>query len=228
MNVMETVARRSRAAVELAALEGRSDAAQVVNSLSDGLTTLRNLLFERIHHDVEERFGMDSMLAPVSEEKCEERMKAEIETYQVAVVAEEASVRGYIEQETAAFAAWLACLRLGDHYTTTHYSKTLAKYLPLERKQRRRQFEATLERCLREVSKAPLVLFRLFPLSVRIATCLAFRDPLAAAEWRNLQITWQPAIEDCHDCHGRLLDNSEVCRQCGNPVWRFDWLREAE
>ena len=38
------------------------------------------------------------------------------------------------------------------------------------------------------------------------------------------QIALLPGIRDCHDCHGAVLDVAEKCQQCGNPMWKHDWL----
>ena len=31
-------------------------------------------------------------------------------------------------------------------------------------------------------------------------------------------------IRDCAECHGSVLENGEQCRNCGNPLWKYDWL----
>ena len=72
-----------------------------------------------------------------------------------------------------------------------------------------------------------LVLFRLYPLAVRIVTDVAFGDHFRANELRNQQLALLPAIADCHECHGKTLDNGEKCRTCGNPVWLYEWLTES-
>lgn len=222
MQVNDLLSRRSQAAMMLELDE--PDPFQVVAHLCDSLTTLRNLLFERVHHDVEEVFGQDSMLMPLSEDKCEQRVKGEIEVYQIAVSAEEMADRGYVGRDIVWLADWLANLRLGENYAATRYGEQLTRYLPMERKHRRHVFTGVLERTLRESAKAPLVLYRLYPLAVRIATAVAFADPLAASEWRNQQTAWLPAIADCHDCHGQTLETNETCVRCGNPVWKYEWL----
>jgi hypothetical protein len=94
--------------------------------------------------------------------------------------------------------------------------------------QRRLSFSGHLEHAYPEARRAPLVLYRLFPLSVGIATALAFSAPLDANELRNQQMFWLPSIQDCHECHGAPLENGEKCRVCGNPVWSHRWLTEAD
>jgi hypothetical protein len=228
MNVKEAIERRNRAAAELFAREHLHNEKMIVNRLGDGLTSLRNLLFARIHEDVEANFGSDSMIIPVSERKMEERVKGEIEVYQVAVAVEEAADRRYFRQDPEDFAHWLCGLRLGEGYEETHYARRLEHYLSLPRIERRVDFTGVLARALPEAARAPLILFRLYPLAIRIVTNLAFDDTLSAAEWRNQQIEWQPAIADCHECLGRPLDVDEVCTVCSNPVWAYRWLTVAE
>lgn len=228
MPAKEAVARRSRAAAMLENAIEQGDASQIVSSLADGLTTLRKLLYQRVHHDVEEIYGQDSMLVPLSEEKCEHRVKSEIEVYQIAVCSEEAHERRYITRDMVWLAQWLARLRLGENYAGTRYDEQLTAYLELEREKRRQTFVSVLQRTLPETSKAPLVLYRLFPLAVRIVTAVAFGDATTAGRWRRQQTSWLPAIADCHDCHGQILDTSEICPQCGNPVWQYKWLTVAD
>src|SRR5688572_3646222 len=79
-----TLDRRERAARELNGFLGRGDGEQVVNSLCQGLDLLRDQLFFRVHRDVEQAFGADSMLVPVSESKTEKVTKLEAEIFQVA------------------------------------------------------------------------------------------------------------------------------------------------
>ena len=76
--------------------------------------------------------------------------------------------------------------------------------------------------------QAPLVIYRLLPLGVRIIVAVAFGDHLRAGETRNEQTALLPVIADCHECHGRPLDNGERCHRCSNPLWGFDWLTAAD
>jgi hypothetical protein len=77
---------------------------------------------------------------------------------------------------------------------------------------------------LREAQRAPLVLFRLFPLSVRIVTAAAFNDGETAQSLHAEQLSILPAIADCSQCHGGLLKPGAKCATCGNPLWKFKWL----
>jgi hypothetical protein len=64
-------------------------------------------------------------------------------------------------------------------------------------------------------------------LSAKAATAIAFGDSLGAGQIRNDQVRIHPLIEDCRECHGIPLDNGEYCSECGNPVWKFEWLNSA-
>ena len=79
-----------------------------------------------------------------------------------------------------------------------------------------------------ESRKTPLVLFRLFPLTVRIVTCASFGDRNRATKIRNQQVSLLSAIIDCSQCRGIVLANGEQCPRGGNPVWNFRWLTATE
>ena len=84
-----------------------------------------------------------------------------------------------------------------------------------------------MARALPESRRAPLVLFRLVPLASRSsrrwhsAILRGRRGPPAA-------MAILPAISDCEQCRGKLLDNGEQCPECGNPLWLFDWLTSLD
>ena len=224
-HLKECLARRAAAAVELQEQEPELPAEQVTHSLVYGLNTLRNLLFQRIHEDVEANFGRDSMLLPISVEESERVAKCEIETYQIAVTALTIQERGYLRSDVKWFVKWLAELRLGEDVQDTKLRRRIRQYLAMSSEDAQRlDFSRHLETVFPEASRAPLILCRLFPLSIRIVSAVAFGHHLDAAEWRNRQTFWLPAIGDCHDCHGRPLDNGEQCPVCGNPIWTYHWL----
>ena len=230
MSLQETMDRRTNAATRFDAQQPGNLGTSVTTSISYGLGSLRLALFHRIHEDVERYYGADSMLSPVSIDglrKMETATKVEIEIYQVAVSCEEVRDRGYVE-DMAWYRDWLAELRLGELADRPQVRGRLDHYLDEQRSERRLDFSGVLSRNAPDASRAPLVLYRLFPLSVRIATNLAFGDHLAASETRNLQTSMLPNIVDCRICHGRPLDNGDSCETCGNPVWRFDWLRNVD
>jgi hypothetical protein len=207
--------------------ESRSDGAALVNSLGDGLSILRNLLFARVHEDVQAKFGLDSMLLPVSPIKSEQIAKLEIELFALAESAAHVRARRYVSDPTW-FLSWLTALRLGEHRDDPKCRRRIDRYLSEDADRRRLTFSNYLERNYAEARRAPLILYRLFPLSVAVSTSLAFRDPFVANELRNQQMFWLPAIQDCHECHGAPLENGETCHVCGNPVWTYRWLTVAD
>ena len=223
-HLKECLARREAAAAELREREPGLDAEQITHSLVYGLNSLRNLLFQRIHEDVEANFGNDSMLLPISIETSEQVAKCEIEAYQVAVTVLSVDERHSLRSDIKWFVRWLAELRLGDDLADSRWRRRIRQYLAMSEDEQRLDFSRHLETVFPEASRAPLILYRLFPLSVRIVSAVAFSNNLEAAELRNRQTFWLPAIADCHECHGRPLDNGEQCPVCGNPVWTYHWL----
>ena len=89
---------------------------------------------------------------------------------------------------------------------------------------RRLAFQRVLDKAIPESRRAPLVLLRLLPLAAGIATATAFGNLDLARLLRKQQSSLLPAINDCHRCRGRLLDNGDSCPECGNPLWKFNWL----
>ncbi len=223
-HLKECLNRRTAAAAQLAKQEPDLPVEKITESLCFGLNTLRSLLFQRIHHDVEENVGQDSMLLPLSAEQSERTAKNEIESFQVSVAALAAADRHYISCDTKWFVSWLAKMRMDDAVNDTKWRRRIRHYLAMSDDELRLSFSRNLENVFPEARLAPLILYRLFPLSVRIVTAVAFGNHLDAAELRNRQMLWLPPISDCHECHGRPLDNGETCSVCGNPIWAFSWL----
>jgi hypothetical protein len=218
--------RQGYAAAELSRHCPDIPSGQIVDSLTVGLTRLRDLLLLRIHEDVERYFGMDSMIAPLSasaEEKQLLRAKGEIEAYSAIVVTDEVTQGGYVDRPETWFLEWLFRLRLGERYKSV-MDRRVDFYRSPSIEDRRLKFVSVLQRQVPESAKAPLVLFRLFPRALRIVTAVAFGDPLRGQELRAEQCNFLPAVSDCHMCHGRVMDNEEICQCCGNPVWKFTWL----
>lgn len=209
---------------ELEQHSGRTDGASVASQLVYGLNLLRDSFLQRVFFDVERAFGKDSMLIPVSASKTEARLNEEIEVFQIVESAAEVRQSGFSVQSPEWFMQWLGGIRLRDSINAPQVLEKVARQASKDADDRRKSFANHLERILPESAKAPLVLFRLFPVSVRITTCMAFGDTFRAAELRNHQLRLLPYISDCRECHGRLLENGEKCRECGNPVWRFHWL----
>jgi hypothetical protein len=203
---------------------GRSDGERVTGGLSDGLGLLADLFLTRVHVDVQRNFGMDSMLMPTSLIKTEEKAKAEIELFQIAEAAAQASEGKYVADGDDWLVGWLAELRLGERASAATTGQRLAQYRARNAEDRRKVFSTLLERTLPEASRAPLVLYRLYPLAVAIVTSLAFGDHERALDARKRQQSVLPGIGDCGACRGNVLDNGERCAQCGNPIWKYDWL----
>lgn len=204
----------------------RSDGLSITRALHDGLKVTRDLLFTRVHRDVERAFGMDSMLTPISEEKSEITAKAETEAFQVAVAAGEAQQRGYVA-DVPWFTQWLTRLRFGSASEQVQLTERIARYGAMSMHDRRLTFERILGHAIPESRKAPLILLRLFPVSVEIVTAIAFGNRVVAEELRRQQQNWLASIAHCNRCHGRVLDNGESCPACGNPVWTFQFLSDT-
>lgn len=216
--------RRAAAAEEFDRRFQRRDGAAIVNSLADGLNLLRDLLYTRVHGDVEQRVGLDSMIVSATALKHPELGRNEIELYEVAEASATIAGMKYLDDDNAWRLDWLGRLRLGEAYGSPTVGARLSSYLSKSADDRRRAFAQVLERSLPEAGHAPLVIYRLFPLAVSAATSLAFGDHTGAEAARKRQIAILPGIGDCPLCHGRVLSNEEKCAQCGNPFWSYDWL----
>lgn len=222
--------RQERAIACLSRRDRMRQPAQVVESLSSGLSVLRNLFLTRVHDDVEAYFGVDSMLAPMTLTETRKELyqaKLEIETYNIATAVDEVRQGNYLEGEAEWLSDWLLQLRLGDD-VPEGVQLRLAGYLKRGADEQRLLFAGAIEHTLPEALKAPLIIYRLYPLGVRMAVAIAFHDPLRGIELRNEQMALLPAIGDCNSCHGRPLDNGDVCSTCGNPLWKIRWLNAAD
>jgi hypothetical protein len=217
-------ARLAVAAEEFNLHEHRDTGSRVATNLADGFNTLRDAFFTRVYDDVEMVIGTDSMLMPISRVKSEIAAKTEIDIYQVAESVATAREKHFVTTEDDWYLSWLAQLRLGDGADSPGVNQRLAYYLSKSSDDRRRSFSTVLERALPEARRAPLIIYRLLPLAIGIMTAVAFGDSALAHELRKRQVRLLPSILDCHDCHGSLLDNSEKCPQCGNPLWFYNWL----
>jgi hypothetical protein len=206
----------------------RTDGAEVATCLSYGLTILRESLYVRVSEDVEKNVGKDSMLAPVSQSEAERHAIEEIELYQAAESALFAKNARYLNRTDDWYLPWLVRLRLADHGWREEFAERSEAYLPKGEDARRLAFMDALAHVLPESREAPLVLFRLVPLSVQIATARAFGDRTAAARLRREQTTVLPAIVDCRQCRAQVLECVEQCRACGNPLWKYEWLTAAD
>ena len=221
--------RRSAAAEALLQQRDDVESQQIVHSLCDGFDLLIDLFFNRIDRDVEQTFGLDSMMMPpstVGEIKASQRARSLIDVYTHVVAAEEACDRNFVT-DSVWFADWLTTLR-SDSPDDGSHTKRAAQYREMKPDERRLKFASSLERRLPSATQAPLVLYRLFPLAVRMVVAVAFGENLRAGELRNQQIALLPIIADCHECHGRPMDNGDRCSTCSNPMWGYDWLTAAD
>jgi len=204
--------------------ENRPDGAAVLDSLANGLSLLRDLLYVRLHEDVERIVGNDSMLMPVSERKTEKLTKLEIDLYQIAESAEAAGRRRYLRSGADWYRRWLLAARLPEAAENRKAEERIARYIAQSPDERRLAFSNILCGVLPESRRAPLVLFRLIPLAVEIVTSVAFGDHAGTSEARQEQVLLLPAIGDCPQCRGAVLENGTECQACGNPLWKFEWL----
>jgi hypothetical protein len=223
MNAQDLLSRCSAAAEEFDRHEGRSDGLRIIESISGGLTLLRDSLYARVHADVERRLGMDSMISPLSEEKSERTTKREIEIYQIVVVAGTVHAKGYAADEKW-FRDWLSELRIGPVDKNSPAARRMSYYAEKSAEDQRRAFSNILAATQPEASHAPLILLRLVPLASQIVAALAFGKSVDAMQLRHEEIEILPSIRDCCRCRGKLLENGEQCTMCGNPLWTYEWL----
>jgi hypothetical protein len=229
LSVEESAQRRDRAVEAFNHHEQREDGGRVANSLADGLTQLREAFFKRVHDDVEKFYGMDSMLAALPSADTEDRVRGEIEIFQIVETATVATTRHYVHEDSSQrwFLDWLLELRLGETAQGDGVQQRIAHYLSKPPEKRGRSFLRAVDRQCPEASRAPLIIYRLYPLAIAVATSIAFSDSFGAAEVRNSQIKLLPEIADCQECHGRPIENGESCTVCGNPLWTYKWLTAA-
>jgi hypothetical protein len=207
--------------------ENRADSEKTVISLDAGLSLLRELLYGRLHFDVERIVGSDSMLIPLSESKTQHATKWEIDVFQVVESAWMVRDCRYVAAPDW-YQKWLTGLRLGEAATEEKAARRMAAYEALNADGRRLALMDRLMKVLPESRRAPLVLFRLTPLAVHIVTAVAFGDPRRAAEVRKRQASLLSSIMDCSTCRGAVLDNGEICQACSNPLWRYEWLTATD
>ncbi|NQT39212.1 MAG: hypothetical protein HQ581_17065 [Planctomycetes bacterium] len=218
----------TEAAGEFDRHKNRGSGVHVATCLRAGLTVLRDSLFLRIHHDVDEAVGRDSMLMPVSELKTKQRALEQIEAYLIAESAAAAEKFGYLGTTPQWYFPWLARLRMHDSGLDEIVLSQAENYLDGTSEERHRAFSDELGRLLPGSRRAPLVLFRLVPLAIQLATACAFEDRDTAATLRRDQLRILPAISDCRQCRGRVLECVEPCRACGNPLWKHQWLTAVD
>lgn len=223
MNPDQRTKMYAEAAKEFNQRTGRDSGASAAEKLDQRLVLLQDLLYNRLHGDVQQAVGMDSMLMPVSEFNTQVAAKTEIAVYQIAESRTAAEELGIDTQPDDWFSRWLAKLLLGASIEAESLDR-LAEYHTQQSRERMLAFTDVLARVLPESRRAPLVLFNLYPYSVWIAAAIALGDRVRAAEIRKEQLELQPALVDCTVCRGQLLATGKQCPECGNPVWKFEWL----
>jgi hypothetical protein len=214
----------AEAAEEFNRHEHRADGTRVAACLANGLSILQDLFYYRIYRDVRRVLGRDSSLMPASELKAQQMATEEIAAYMIAESASAAVRHGYVGEDRDWYVRWLARLRWGQLGLDAEIVKRSRTCLSKTPDGRRLAFMDRLLQIVPESRQAPLVLFRLLPLSIGIATSCAFVDRETAARLRRQQLAVLPAIADCRQCRGQVLDCVEQCRVCGNPVWKYEWL----
>jgi hypothetical protein len=222
--------RLEHAQADLSQYSGGLNSSNIVGCLWFGLITLRKLFLARLQRGIESPSGTDSIWAPLTfvEAKREFRHATEeIDIYSLLVVVAEAEHSGYANGDMDWFRDWLLRLRWGVEIESATWER-LQAYETRSDGERRRMFASFLEQALPEATTTPLVIYRLYPRAVRIATALAFGDVLRAREVRSEQMSYLPVIGDCHQCHGLPLENGEICPECGNPLWKISWLCVTE
>jgi len=148
----------------------------------------------------------------------------EIDIYQTAESAAAVTEMGYVQGDGHWYLEWLADVRLGKAALEPKNHRRLSEYARRDGNRRRLTLTNVLVAILPDARRAPLVLFRLFPMAVHIATAIAFGDDAGASRIRANQKECLPAIEDCNQCRGRVFNNGEQCSGCGNPLWKTSWL----
>ena len=144
--------RRAAAAEQLDQRFERRDGATIVNSLADGLNLLRDLLYTRVHGDVEQRVGLDSMMVSTAALKQPELGRNEIELYEIAETAATVADKNYLDCDDAWRLDWLGRLRLGEAFNNPVAATRVSSYLARSADDRRRLFAQILERSLPEAS----------------------------------------------------------------------------
>jgi hypothetical protein len=216
--------RRQAATADFDAHENRRDGEAVVARMDDSCVLLADLVFTRIHGDVEKHIGIDSFYNPASASKGESRAKAEIHAFFACEAALFAEERAYVRSGEDWCQSWCAALLVGDDALGMPTAQRLAAYRDKSPDDRRRGFSLFLERAFPEATRAPLVIYRLLPLAIRLATAQAFEQADHAQAQRDRQLVLLPSIIDCTKCNGAVLPCGTSCDGCGNPFWKYELL----
>lgn len=216
-----------KAAAEFDQHEERSDGTQIADCLTKNLTALRELLFRRALTP-DPSIPLDSMLLPVSKLKAQQHASEEVEAFMIAESAVAVRTFGLVQKTDSWYVDWLTAMRLDSWNPLGDVPERVAEYLKESDDERRLLFSNLLVEAIPEARRAPLVLLRIFPKAVHVATALAFGDSTSAEKLRAEQIKILPSIAYCKECHGKLLAAGKECATCGNPLWNQQWLCEVD
>ncbi len=167
--------RREQAVAEFEHHRIGPDAKHAVQALDAGIAHLRDAYAERVHEDLEEEFGQDSMLAPPSLAREAQQIleaRREIEAYSCFLVANEITRHCYLDNAGDWILDWVLHLRFGDNREFA--AQRAAVYRSMTPRERHVLFISLLKQALPESKKAPGVLFHLFNRGVKIVAAIAF------------------------------------------------------
>jgi len=217
----------AKAAAEFDQHEGRSDGTEIADRLAKNLTALRESLLRRVLTP-DKSIPLDSMLLPVSKLKAQQHASEEVEAFMIAESSDAVRLFKLVKKAGPWYVNWLTAMRFDSWNPLGDVPERIAGYLKKSSDERRLQFSNLLVEAIPETRRAPLVLFRLFPTAVHVATALAFGDSKAAGKVRAEQSKILPSIAYCQQCHGKLFTADKECSTCGNPLWNQQWLCEID
>ncbi|MHB8898819.1 MAG: hypothetical protein ACYC6Y_08750 [Thermoguttaceae bacterium] len=217
----------AKAAAAFNEREGRTDGAVIAERLTRNLTCLRESLLRRILAP-EKQLPLDSMFLPVSQLRAQQHASEELEAFMIAESACAARTLNLLKGDQAWYVSWLSAMRLDSWNPLGNVPQRIAAYLAESGDQRRLQFSNLLVEVIPQARLAPLVLFRILPTTVHVATALAFGNANGAERFRAEQIKILPSITYCQQCHGAILEEGKECAGCGNPLWNRQWLCEID
>jgi hypothetical protein len=212
-----------RAAADFDQHQNRTDGARIAGQLTKNLATLRESLMRRLLTP-DKPIMQDSMLLPVSKLKAQQQASEEIEAFMIAESTVMVRRCSLVKDAEAWYPGWLTAMRFEAWNPLGDVPQRVKGYLKLAGTERRLEFSDILVRVIPESRQAPLVLFRILPTAVHVATAQAFGDSEAAEQARAEQAKILPAIAYCQRCHGKLLEDGLECSACGNPLWNQEFL----
>jgi len=227
MSKVKTHPAAAKAASDFDRHEGRSDGTVIADRLTKTMTVLRESLFRRVLAP-DKDVSLDSMLLPVSKLKAQQQAAEEVEAFMIAESVVAVRTLGLVKDPEPWYSDWLTAMRLDAWNPLSDVPERVTEYLQKSANERRLYFSNRLVDTIAEARRAPLVLFRILPTAVQLATAQAFNDTAAAEKIRAEQIKILPSIAYCQQCHGKLLSGLDECVTCGNPLWNQQWLCEVD